>query len=726
MSDKLFELVQKHMNIIFPLNGKYITFDGNVYKADTVNKSTGNEVTYKIYNCGEYKAEFNTKIFENLFVEDEHEDYQVIIVYEDMEHMKTVKDEIKKEKKKENIDFFKKAIALYFASSEEISLTIEETGVNYLHYMPNIEKNREKAIEANIFNISFLELEKLYNVTGSKLFDYNVRYGLEKPGLKKQFSAIFFPYLKKSLYRNLENTNITNEDLSKIRAILDLEDDYCYDEDISKPDNFWFFHNGITIFSFTETNKFSNKITLNPQEVSVINGAQTITNFFLLYDDLKEVVFPLIEEIIGCEIDKDAIIQRISVKTILIEGHKDFIDSITQGLNIQIPITKETIVATDETVQSLNTELNNKVKIIKEGEMEFRGYCYTPLAFCKIWLIHMQKPGSSKNFNKNKMEKQLEEILSSLKDEDEMIADFVRDIGKIRKVEEWWKIARRFELLDATRKDEEKEVIRLYGSVYFQSFVLKYTNKGELEINEPLLMNLFQRFLETFSISRIVNPNEFKKDNLYNEVMKGENNFSEVSSLTSEEVDGILDTLNITGQSQYSFFNAISRYLISINKNIDYFRVISMIEGTPLESFPFPNSTFSELCGDKYKTATYQNSSLKAQVNKKYPLFVISKQKKSSNDNNDKVLNVEYIPEFTFSKYDKDAEKAYNKTIDAFKEQNQYKFPKSSEKLVFHVRTKAIDGNDTFMFTNGEEITKRTFWANKDNIKVLVEDFQKQ
>ena len=47
-------------------------------------------------------------------------------------------------------------------------------------------------------------------------------------------------------------------------------------------------------------------------------------------------------------------------------------------------------------------------------------------------------------------------------------------------------------------------------------------------------------------------------------------------------------------------------------------------------------------------------------------------------------------------------------------------FPKASLNKKFHIRPKAINSNDTFEFTNGELITKRTFWANKDTVDEII------
>ena len=63
----------------------------------------------------------------------------------------------------------------------------------------------------------------------------------------------------------------------------------------------------------------------------------------------------------------------------------------------------------------------------------------------------------------------------------------------------------------------------------------------------------------------------------------------------------------------------------------------------------------------------------------------------------------------------------YNETVEAFEKGDDNLFPKSSEKKGFHVRPKAANSEDTFEFTNGLQITKRTFWANRETINELIQ-----
>ena len=89
------------------------------------------------------------------------------------------------------------------------------------------------------------------------------------------------------------------------------------------------------------------------------------------------------------------------------------------------------------------------------------------------------------------------------------------------------------------------------------------------------------------------------------------------------------------------------------------------------------------------------------------------------------IKNIGLIEEFSFKSLEEEAKNVYDKTIEAFKEGDETKFPKMSDKLSFHVRPKAINSDDTFKFTNGIEITKRTFWANKETMNKLIDEMYK-
>ena len=88
------------------------------------------------------------------------------------------------------------------------------------------------------------------------------------------------------------------------------------------------------------------------------------------------------------------------------------------------------------------------------------------------------------------------------------------------------------------------------------------------------------------------------------------------------------------------------------------------------------------------------------------------------------VNDIFYLPEFTFEEYDASAKEVYESTIKAFEDGDENEFIKMGDGKDFHIRPKAVNSEDTFEFTNGRYITKRTFWANKTTVEKLISDYK--
>lgn len=112
----------------------------------------------------------------------------------------------------------------------------------------------------------------------------------------------------------------------------------------NSPNKFWFCHNGITIFSYDqeEFERVGKKIVLNPKNVSVINGAQTITGFYNSIKELKLELLSIFQDFDNINIDIDKSLEDASksifVKSIIIHGNEHYVQPITCGLNTQVPI----------------------------------------------------------------------------------------------------------------------------------------------------------------------------------------------------------------------------------------------------------------------------------------------------------------------------------------------------------------------------------------------------
>ena len=191
-------------------------------------------------------------------------------------------------------------------------------------------------------------------------------------------------------------SNFSKEKCEKILELLEINYEIIND---NIPEKFWFYHNGITIYSYDDKNikRSNNIIRLNPDMISVINGAQTITNF---YDALEEIKYDLFNILKKVKFQEN---NEIKVKTIIIDGSKEYINKVSVGLNTQIPIEDESILANSKYVFIINNNLkNSKVNIVRDGELCNEGDI-SVLDYVKKYLIINLQPGKSKNLNKNEL-----------------------------------------------------------------------------------------------------------------------------------------------------------------------------------------------------------------------------------------------------------------------------------------------------------------------------------
>lgn len=283
-------------------------------------------------------------------------------------------------------------------------------------------------------------------------------------------------------------------------------------------------------------------------------------------------------------------------------------------------------------------------------------------------------------------------------------------------------------------------IIGKYGKNYFGSYVINvlHSNLDKDTIDNNTLNILYENFLN--SINKLIkyedslDSNVFKKDTLFISLKSEINNISHNKKKFNleEKKKTLIELLNNEQQNSYTFYKTIANYLINLEIEITDFRVIRRINKTCNESFPFPNSTFKEIYS-KYEQVissdnndntnnisykSFDDSSFKYAIKKEFPVFVIDEDNKKTHH----VIDIHYIKSFSFSSFINNAEEVYNKTINAFKMGDESLFPKSTDNLKFHVRPKAINSEDTFEFTNGNFITKRTFWANKNTVEKIINE----
>lgn len=607
----------------------------------------------------------------------------------------------KKNKIENNFALFN---SVYFQDSDDITIQVEDDGINYLE-SPEQSEN----LSAMVVNCSLSEIKKLYNCTGVKLFRRNVRNGI------------------------ISNKSTIRSIFSKYLSIIDNTADSDGGQDDYDPRLFWFSHNGITVFVDNENPrnfKFQNdEITLNRNFCSVINGAQTITNFFLVYSELKYQYQSDEEKLKKLK----SLISKIKVKLTVIQGKDNYSNFITRGLNTQNPITDEDFIAISEKVTNLN-KLFSEIHILKTGEVERDGGL-TPLQFVKQFLIVDNKPGQSKNFNKGELEDQINSIYSEIvfEEGDEIklkskSEEMIQKIVFLNEVESWWK--------KKNRETKEKDLIDRYAKNYFESFVIKhYESMADAEGKEKIFEVYFEKFKEIIS-KKEYNYNSFKNDNLYNEIIEEYEKQKESNDVNKNLDDAYYDELKefLNDSSDLQYQPLILKF--NYDKiQMDNIRVIRRVNGNVMESFYLSSKTFSELYQNlsiedrlindmeikESDFKTFSESTLYSELDKKYNIYVIDVEE----DRNGKqsITNITIKRDFNLKLLDENREKVqqlYKETINAFIEGESSKFPSVNKGDIIHVQPKAINKEDLFLFTNGEQLPKQTFWISKNYINHII------
>ena len=606
----------------------------------------------------------------------------------------------------------------YFSkeNSKNIILKIGEEGLNYLNSPSGVEKDELYAV---VVNCSLFELKKLYNTTGVTLFKNNVREGITEG--KASIKSIFNRYL------NLEKTELNYNE-------VDSKEYSDYDSSL-----FWFSHNGITIFVDNNDNNDNKNyefrydtILLNPRACSVINGAQTITNFFLVYSELKYAYRKEKEKIAKL----DALIKKIQVKLTIINGKGVYSTFITRGLNTQNPIGEEDFLAISSQASNINKASNGVIRILKTGEPERKGGL-TSLQFIKYYLIVNSQPGTSKNFNKKNGKDKLNEIYNVLVEEvgkDKFkIKDntIIEKMAFIPEIEEWWKQKNR------KKGKRNRTLYDNYGKNYFESFVLKFYNELlDSEDVDARFDELYGEFVKIISeLGYDISYNSFKDDELYERINSKYQEYvdAEKKELKSSDSEEYLKKLEeyLKEANPTSIQNAILNYNKENNIDIDKVRVIRRVNGKIKEHFHLSTKTFNEIYQsidieqklnelDEIKEKefpSFENSQLYHELNKGYNLYIVDMDDKGN------INSVQFKKEFDFKLLDKKCmgktKSLYDKTIMAFINGDADLFPKSSGNNL-HIRPKAQTKDDSFLFTNGEQLTKRTFWISKQYIEKLL------
>lgn len=620
-----------------------------------------------------------------------------------------------KEKKVVN-DVFNFMTSIYIQSNGRLDLKIEQEGINYLEYESSNKSSLTDSphIEAKVYNLSMKELHKLFNVTGTSLFKLNVRLGILNKKAGRALKEEFKNYLRVGIILSSELKN----DKEKIQKYFGLSDSQVKQY---LPELFWYSHNGINIFVDSDSlfEVETEYIQLNPEKVSVINGAQTLTNIFLSKEELLEDLNGFSEENYDFEKIIEDVYKNIFVKTVFIRGMNHLSKQITWGLNNQIPIQKEDFTGISNAVEELNKLLEkHQMKILKTGQIEniFKGF--TPLEFVKLFLIVEDKPGKSKNFDKSKLDDELNAAITKMQTDPTIVKKIIIAL----EVEEWWKLL--------LRETQEKTVFMRYGKNYFQSYVVHILSEREnLDSFLSDDLNIYFEDINKYIKEFDAEFNDYKNDKLFSYILNKieESKPNKNTNIIIQRKQELVDFINKNKKNNYANNSLIKRFNNLNGVSIGYFRTVSVINGKVKEHFPLPNSTFEEF----YKRDGYMedenyprfaNSLFKKELEKRYPVYVIH----LGDDNN--VIEIKIIEEFCLSndsESESKAEATFKSTKEAFLQGDTNLLPKVSSNGYFHVRPKAINGQDTFQFTDGDDITKRTFWANSTFIEKLLLNFDK-
>lgn len=610
-------------------------------------------------------------IYNSLF---ELEDYFMVIFFEDRN------DEIKKyykEKKKlskpadrkELDSIFQSKISIYtkhsYTNKNTIELKINDP-INYLEYRPT------NNINGIIYNISLSQIEHLYNITGEALFKKNIRKAVKKNKIYNNIQESFNNYIKTYIYKQLKDKpNLVND-------ILEISDNIDESSDI---DLFWFCHNGITFFCKEGFEISGSNITINPQKTSVINGAQTITNFFNCLDLFKYTIKEKIDNP-NNNIEQDYknlvidalenITKEIFVKAIFIDADKNkdekYVKIITEGLNTQVPVLEEDLVASSSDVETLNKILQKcRAEILKPGYTAQKKYSMKPLDFAKKYLIIKDdpEPGRSKNLNKTKLK---EEIDNATKEFMKNQNQYIQKFNQLLSLEDWWNAY--INQVKDYSTDQNYVNCTKYGKNYFFSYYIKKQTE-----NYMFSDNYFSSFLDFYNDLLLVNHYQEQKQEINLEIFKSDATFNKLKEKingSKEQNDDKNDGINKKLDELKKYINKkinenedsialipafIHKYFI--NENINNFRVINTVDYECLEDFSFPHNSFFELYAynkmdsedDKsFKDIiikNYKNSKLYKQINTPFPIFIIN----YTDIDCKKIKEIKYFSNFSFGNH---------------------------------------------------------------------------
>ena len=409
-------------------------------------------------------------------------------------------------------------VSIYREASTNIKLTIDKEGINFLEF-----KNDE--IEGFCFNAKMDELQELLRVTGTNLYRDNVRVGITRSVLSKRLKELFRDYIITAIIGNLEFCNKYDVKDELEKALINERQSLL----------FWYSHNGITIYSKrsehennSSIKRYASIVELQPNDVSVINGAQTITDFQIVSEEMKQKLVSLdnrIDDKVAQETVKEAL-ALLMVKTTIIDGPAELVGTISLGLNTQIPVGDDEQVANTKYVKSINSKLEGEeLRIVRAGEY-IDDYCMLPKRFVKLFIAAQSRPGLARNLDTKKISEYIKDA-SLIISKDKTIVQLLK---KVIHAERWWHTNKQYRIDHSQGIENIMKNARYYYCSYWIECEKKAIND---EVNEPVSYEkVYDSLVEKI---RIINDSKKKGEELNSNSFKNEQVFSELMEMLKRE-----------------------------------------------------------------------------------------------------------------------------------------------------------------------------------------------
>ncbi|QIH76416.1 hypothetical protein GTN31_08570 [Macrococcoides canis] len=339
----------------------------------------------------------------------------------------------------------------------------------------------------------------------------------------------------------------------------------------------------------------------------------------------------------------------------------------------------------------------------------------------KTFLNVTQEPARSKNYNKTRFSKDINNVRNDIHEKESLITDIYYCLI----ISEYW---------NSIKKNHDNEITH-YGKNFFESFCIYYFNKidssydnfSKETINH--LFNLFSKYINELNFE--LNFNSFRSQKNYEDIKKlfeddiesnnTQINYSSQIKDNFKEIKEMVDIkLSKESHSSENIHDLISKILLNYNINIGDYKILLFKDNQIQDSISLSNLTFNEIVersnSNDYKD--FHSSKFYEIIQSSFNFLLVY-----LNTNKSRLLDIK-IKSLKSLIQESDiqiAETIYLQTIEAFKTGDFTKLPfLKEEKQYFYIGTKSLDSEDTFTFTDGREYSSQTFWITGEYISKLI------